>query len=486
MEGTSIYRDIARRTGGDIYVGVVGPVRSGKSTFIQKFMENLVLPNISEEYDRSRATDEMPQSASGRTIMTTEPKFIPDESVKITVSGNAELNVRMIDCVGYIVDGAIGAEEDGTARMVRTPWSDEPVPFEKAAEMGTERVIKEHSTIGMLVTTDGSIGEIPRESYVPAEERVANELKSIGKPFAIILNSAHPELQQTQELALELEKKYGVSVALVNCMTLDAEDIMHILDLVLSEFPVRAMTFSLPDWITVLDKEDATRKRLRDTINTFASSVEKLGDIKTALSECDDVKLVEISAGEGTASLSIPVSKEEFYSAMSSATGLEIDSDRRLFCELKELSEIKREYSKVADALRDVNEKGYGIVMPKPEELEFDEPKIVKQSGGWGIKLAARANSIHMIRANIETELSPVVGSEQQSEEALNYLIAEFEEDPKKLRESNMFGKSIYDLISDGLHAKLSHMPDDARVRLSETLERIINEGSSGLICILL
>ncbi len=485
MADNSIYKDIAKRTGGDIYIGVVGPVRTGKSTFIHKFLESAVIPNIENEYDKTRTLDEIPQSASGRTVMTTEPKFVPDESVSVTL-GDTKLNVKLIDCVGYMVDGALGAEEDGEARMVMTPWSESAMTFNEAAEIGTGKVIGEHSTIGMLVTTDGTITDIPRESYIKSEERVAEELKALGKPFAIVLNSRNPDSSEARELAVELEAKYGVPVALVNLTMLNLEDIREILALVLGQFPVRSLEFTLPEWTEALDSEHSLKKEMLNSIRAIAARARRLGDITSELAEENSAVLTCVNAGEGTASMDIPLSREIYYSTLAEMTGLDVSDDKKLFSTLTELSTVKRSYDKVKDALLDVEQKGYGIVMPSPEELTLEEPVLVKQSGGYGVKVSAHAESIHMIKTGIRADVCPVVGSESQSEEVVKYLTEEFEEDPEKLWQSNMFGKSLYDLVSDGMNAKLLHMPDESREKLGETLEKIINEGANGLICILL
>lgn len=492
MPEYSIYKDIAERTGGDIYVGVVGPVRSGKSTFIKRFMESVVLPNIGEGYSKERARDELPQSAAGRTVMTTEPKFIPEEAVPVILDNNAQMRVRMIDCVGYLIPEAMGAVENGQPRMVRTPWQEEPMPFVQAAETGTRKVITDHSTIGMLVTTDGSIGEIPRSSYVEAEERIVRELKEIGKPFAVILNSATPAAEASTALAYELEEKYGVPVALVSCLDLDAEDIRHILGLVLEEFPVAEVTLRLPEWTTALDDSHRIRSSLRGTLSHCAEQVHRMGDIKSAFEGLKDNEYVataqidRIDLGTGKAMISLTMQDGLYYSVISELTGLEVSGEKELIGTLRELAAVKEKYDKVEQALAQVNETGYGIVMPDVEDLRLEEPQIVKQSGGYGVRLRAAAQSVHMIRANIETEINPMVGTEQQSEDLVRYLLKEFEADPRSIWESNMFGKSLYELINEGLHTKLEHMPEESRKKLSETLERIINEGSSGLICILL
>lgn len=492
MAEHSIYHDIAERTGGDIYIGVVGPVRTGKSTFIKRFMEALVLPNIAEGYSRERARDEMPQSAAGKTVMTTEPKFIPDEAVPINIDSCSTFRVKMVDCVGYIVPEALGTIEDGQPRMVRTPWRSEPMPFVEAAEMGTHKVISEHSTIGMLVTTDGSIGDISRPSYVEAEERIVNELKALGKPFAVILNSARPQSDEAISLAYELEAKYEVPVALVSCIDLDAEDIRHILELVLHEFPVCEVRVSLPEWTTALDDNHKIKVSLLNDIKECAAKINKTGDIQNAFSTLSDNEYIksatinEIDLGTGCASISVTMKDGLYYDVISELTGFDIGGEEELISLLKSLAEMKERYDRIESALDEAEERGYGIVMPDVRELHLADPEIVKQAGGYGVRLRASAQSIHMIRANIETEINPIVGTEQQSEDLVKYMLKEFEEDPQRIWSSNMFGKSLYELVNEGLHSKLEHMPEASRTKLSETLERIINEGSGGLICIIL
>lgn len=485
MSDNSIYSDIAKRTGGDIYIGVVGPVRTGKSTFIHKFLDNVVIPNIENEYDRQRTLDEMPQSASGKTIMTTEPKFVPDDSVKVVLDDDIEFRVKMVDCVGYLVDGALGAEENGENRMVITPWQDEAMPFADAAELGTSKVIGEHATIAMLVTTDGSIAGINRESYIPAEERVVRELKEYGKPFAIILNSANPDSDSAHELAHKLEEKYSAPVALVCCPDLDADDIREILALVLSEFPVKQMTFTLPRWTEVLDDKHPLKAEIIESVRSFADGVEKLGDIEKKLGGYD-FERVYVNAGDGTAKFNIPVEDAEYYKIISEIVGSDVTDEKALLSVVKELADIRDKYVKIEDALMDVEEKGYGIVMPSINDLKLEEPSLIKQPNGYGVKVTAHADSIHMIKTGIKADLCPVIGSEEQSEEVVKFLQSEFEENPDKVWEYNMFGRSLYDMVSDGMNAKLSHMPEESREKLSETLGKIINEGSNGLICILL
>jgi stage IV sporulation protein A len=486
MNESSIYSDIARRSGGDIYIGVVGPVRSGKSTFIHRFLDELVVPNIDNEYDRERTLDQMPQSASGKTIMTTEPKFVPDDSVKISPCEGIALNVKMVDCVGYLVDGALGGEENGECRMVNTPWSEDPMPFKDAAELGTSKVIGEHATIAMLVTTDGSISDIPRESYVAAEERVVRELREYKKPFAIILNSKNPESDEAHALACELEEKYGAPVALVSCPALNSSDISEILRLVLGEFPIKEMSFELPEWTDALPPEHKLKQEIIETIADFSDRVEKLGDIERVLSSFEGLERITVDAGDGTAKFNVPIAREKYFETISEMTGLDISDETSLISNILELSKIHEKYMKVEQALTDVEEKGYGIVMPTISELKLEEPRLIKQPNGYGVKVTAHADSIHMIKTGIKADLCPVIGSEEQSEEVVRFLSDEFSENPEGVWEYNMFGKSLYDMVSDTMGAKLSHMPDESREKLGETLGKIINEGSNGLICILL
>ncbi len=486
MADNGIYKDIATRTGGNIYIGVVGPVRTGKSTFIHKFLSSVVIPNIENEFDKERTVDEAPQSAAGKTVMTTEPKFIPENAVRINLGDGISFNVKLVDSVGYMVSGALGATEDGEARMVRTPWSEEDIPFEKAAEIGTERVIVQHSTVAVMVTTDGSICGIERESYVDAEERAVNELKKCKRPFAIILNSTHPESPEARLLAEELEEKYGAPIALVDLGRANADDMREILSLILQSFPIKKLTFRLPEWTDVLPIEHNIHKAARAKVRELAASAEVIGDVDKALPLYDGIVKTSLNAGDGSVEFKIETSEEEYYRVISEFVGSEIKTEKELFFALFELGERSREYARVETALKDVNEKGYGIVMPRPEELTLEEPCLSKQSGGWGVKVSAGAEAIHMIKTGIKTEICPVVGTEEQSEEVVKYLLSEFEEDPKRVWESNMFGKSLYDLVNDGMNAKLYNLPNDAREKLGETLEKVVNEGANGLICILL
>ena len=492
MEKNNIYEDIAKRTGGDIYVGVVGPVRTGKSTFIKKFMENIVIPNIQSESRRERATDELPQSAAGKTIMTTEPKFIPEEAVNITLGENANLNVRLIDCVGSIVPSSLGYIENEMPRMVVTPWFDQEVPFNMAAEVGTQKVINEHSTIGLVVTTDGSISDIPRSEYEEAEERVINELKAINKPFVVILNCSNPKSESSRGLAEHLSEKYGVSVIPVSCLELNENDIEQILSTVLFEFPVKEIQVDMPRWITSLKKGHWLKSQLFDTIKSAAENICKIRDVDSLpnkISACEQVQscnIDSITLGDGSAKISVAVLPDLFYKVLGESTGIEIASEADLMPCMIELAKIKQEYDKFKDALNEVNATGYGIVMPTTDELSLEEPEIIKQGNKYGVRLRAQAPSIHMMKANITTEVNPLVGSEKQSEDLVMYLLQEFEENPKKIWESNIFGKSLHELVNEGLHNKLYHMPSDARSKLTETIERIINDGCNGLICIIL
>lgn len=492
ISSAKIYKDIAERTGGDIYIGVVGPVRSGKSTFIQQFMEKLVLPNIQSDYERSRANDELPQSASGRTIMTTEPKFIPENGVEITVENKMNLKVRMIDCVGYIVPSSIGYIEDEQPRMVMTPWFDEPVPFNMAAEIGTQKVITEHSTVGLVVTTDGSISEIPREEYEEAEERVITELKSINKPFVILLNSVNPHSESTKALAQSLKEKYGIPVLPVSCIDINLEEIKNIISNILFEFPIKEISVNIPSWLNALSASHWLKNDISlGLLNSFSNikRISEIGDATKALSECKHITNANVNnifLGNGNAEIDVILENDLFYKIITETSGLEINSDQELMSCISGLAEIKRKFEKFQHAIDEVEATGYGIVLPTLEELSLEEPEIMRQGGRYGVRLKASAPSIHMMKANITTEVNPIVGSEKQSEDLVMYMLKEFEEDPIKIWGSNIFGKSLNELVNEGLHTKLARMPDDARMKLQETLERLINEGCSGLICIIL
>lgn len=492
MEETNIYNDIARRNNGDVYIGVVGPVRTGKSTFIKKFMDTLVIPNMTDMYQVERTRDELPQSASGRTIMTTEPKFVPNEAVEISPGDNASMRVRMIDCVGYIVDESLGYSEDGEPRMVNTPWYDEPIPFNDAAEIGTKKVITDHSTIGLVVTTDGSFSEIPRESYVDAETRVIEELKAINKPFIVLLNSAVPDSDETKMLSRELEAEHGVRVLRVNCAELDGEDIQRIINKILQEFPLSEIQIHIPGWIDKLNEDHEIVKQIYGNVIGAVNEAHKICDvnsIQSKLSVPDFVKKAEvekIDLGTGAVEINLEPIESMFYKVLSECASIEIKNDEMLVSKLAELAEIKRDYEHIKNALDSVRATGYGIVSPTSDEMTLEEPKIIKQGGRYGIKLKACAPSIHMMRADIETEVSPIVGTVKQSEELVEHLLAEYEDDPAQLWQSNIFGKTLNELVNDGLKNKLDRMPEEAQGKLRETLERIINEGGGGLLCLIL
>ena len=492
MENFEIYQDIAKRTEGDIYIGVVGPVRTGKSTFIKRFMELLVLPNIENEYKKERAIDELPQSASGRTIMTTEPKFIPNEAVEINLNGNVKVKTRVVDCVGYLVNNAIGHLENDMPRMVKTPWSEKEIPFENAAELGTRKVIVEHSTVGIIITTDGSITDIPREDYVRAEERVVNELKELNKPFIILMNCQNPYDNYSVEMAKRLSEKYNATVIPVNCLELNLEDLNDIFSKLLYEFMIERIEIKFPRWIEGLDKNNELKQNLFLNLQKTFDKVSRLKDISEVyykLEECKEIRNInvdEINLGTGIVRIKAELEEKLFYDMLTNITGVEIKNEGELFSCITNFAKIKKDYDKMAYAIHEVNEKGYGIVTPGIEDLILDEPEIVKQGTKYGVKLKAKAPSIHMIKINTETEVSPIVGSEKQSEDLVKYLLAEFESDPKKIWESNIFGKSLHELVNEGLQNKLAKMPEEAQIKLQDTLQRIVNEGTGGLICIIL
>ncbi len=492
MAQYNIYSDISKRSGGDVYIGVVGPVRTGKSTFIKKFMDLLVIPNIENAFRRERTRDELPQSSAGRTIMTTEPKFIPNEAVEVSLSNNAKFNVRMIDCVGYIIDSSLGYIEDNAPRMVKTPWSDSEIPFAEAAEIGTHKVICEHSNIGLVITTDGTITDIPREDYVEAENRVICELKELGKPFVVLLNSVYPMSPAALDAKAKIEAKHNVPVIPVNCAELNRDDINGIIEKVLFEFPLKEIGVDMPDWVDVLDNDHWLKKDVFGNLLSSIQNVSKISDatmISDSLANCDSItssEIKNISLGEGTVRIKVNTNEDLYYKILGEETGFEITGKDSLMSLMRTLSKTKQEYDKISAALEEVKATGYGIVSPGIEELTLEEPEIVKQGGKFGVRLRASAPSIHMIRADIETAVSPIVGTEKQSEELVHYLLKEFEVDPKSIWDTNIFGKSLHDLVNEDLRGKLMRMPDDARFKLQETLQRIINEGSGGLICIIL
>ncbi|MBE3588710.1 MAG: stage IV sporulation protein A [Thermoanaerobacteraceae bacterium] len=492
MEKLDIFRDMAERTGGDIYVGVSGGVRTGKSTFIKRFAELLMIPNIENPYDRERAKDELPQSGAGRTVMTTEPKFVPNEAVEITLSPNLKVKMRLVDCVGYRVEGALGYEEEDGPRMVTTPWFEEPIPFQEAAEIGTRKVIADHSTIGIVVTTDGSITDIPRENYIEAEERVIAEFKDINRPFLVLLNSTHPRDTETLALAGELADKYDVPVLPVDCLQLTQQDALFILETVLMEFPVNEVNIALPLWVEELESRHWLRQQFENTVRETIQNVRRLRDVHGAvenLADCDfiqSVNLTRMDMGTGVAAIEITSPQELYYRVLSEESGLPIEGDHDLFRLVKELAVAKREYDKVARALAEVRESGYGVVTPTLDEMVLEEPQLIRQGSHFGVKLKATAPSIHMIKADIATEITPIIGTERQCEELVRYMLNEFESNPQKIWQSEIFGKSVHDLVREGIQNKLYRMPENAQVKLQETLQRIVNDGSGGLICIII
>ncbi len=492
MQSRDIYKDIAKRTAGDIYIGVVGPVRTGKSTFIKSFMDKLVIPNIQNEYVKQRAQDELPQSAEGSTIMTTEPKFVPNEAVTISLDDNIDMNVRLIDCVGYIVDGAKGHTVDDKPRMVSTPWSDNKMPFAQAAELGTRKVIRDHSTIAVVVTSDGSITDIPRESYIPGEERVIKELKEEQKPFVIVLNSASPLSESAQAIARQMENKYGARVITTDCKNMDEDDINIILEEELYQFPIDEVDIAIPKWLEAMPSEHWLKESIVASVKEMARGISGIKDIAKnvpALEKNENIKKLyteSINPGEGKAEIEISLKDELFYNILSETTGMEIQSEYELISMMKQLSEAKREYDKIKYALDEVNRKGYGIVTPSVEEMNVSEPEILKQGSRYGIKIDAEAPSIHLIKTAVKTNVAPIVGSEEQSKELVDYLARQYRDDPQSIWDYNIFGRSLKELITDDLNSKLMRMSEDTQYKFKETLQKIINEGSGGLICILL
>ena len=489
---TSIYQNIATRTAGDIYIGVVGPVRTGKSTFIKRFMETQIIPNIDNVYRRERARDELPQSGSGRTVMTAEPKFVPEEAAQIQLEGGAAFSVRLIDCVGYMVRGALGQTEDDQPRMVTTPWYDHPIPMTEAAEIGTRKVITDHSTVGIVITTDGTVTDIPRQDYEEAEERVIRELQEIGKPFVVLLNSNDPAGERACAIAGEIGTKYNVKCIPVNCLTLDEAAITALMRSLLFEFPLQELDLYLPSWVEALPAEHPIKSGIYQTVREKARSLRCIRELEGALGgmcACEAVQTAavrSIDLGTGLAAAELQLPRGLFYDTLSQRSGLTVTDDGDLLELLTELGRARQEYEKVAEALQSARENGYGIMMPSVEELNLEDPEIVRQGGRYGVRMKASAPSIHMIRADIETTVSPIVGNEKQSEDMVNYLLQEFEGDTSKIWNSNIFGRSFHEIVGEDLQAKLKRMPTDAQVKLRQALERIINEGGGGLICIIL
>ena len=485
----TIYQDIAMRTGGNIYIGVVGPVRTGKSTLIKRIMEELVIPGIDDPYRRERARDELPQSGSGKTIMTSEPKFVPEEAVEISPDGTSKLRVRMIDSVGYMVNGAVGAEEEGVPRMVTTPWFDHEIPMTQAAELGTKKVMEEHSSIGLVVTTDGTVTDIPREDYVNAERRAITDMQATGKPFLVIINSREPAGSAARAVKESIRNEFGLDAMIADCQALDAEGIRNLLQCLLYAFPMAELRVHLPRWMDALEAEHPVKAGLYQELLKKAEQIDSLGQAEGVLSglreleQVTDYNLRSVDLATGTVSCAISFPETLFYEILSNKAGMTIRTDAQLLSLLMELAKIKQEYDKISDALSSVKATGYGVVMPTAEEMKLETPELLRKGGAFGVKLKAGAPSIHMVRVDIDTEISPMVGDEKQSQDLINYLSGE---SPEKLWESNIFGKSVYELIQEGLTTKLVRMPEDVRGKFRGTLTRIVNEGATGLICLIL
>lgn len=485
----NIYADIAARTGGNIYIGVVGPVRTGKSTLIKRVMEELVIPHIDDPYRKERAKDELPQSGSGRTIMTSEPKFVPEEAVEISPDGTVRLRIRMIDTVGYMVDGAVGAEEDGVPRMVTTPWYDYEIPMTEAAELGTKKVMDEHCSIGLVVTTDGSITDIPREDYITAEKRAIEDMKATGKPFLVVINSRNPQSEAARQLKEQLQKRFGTTAVIADCQALDSEDISALLRELLYTFPMGQLQVHMPRWLDALEPEHPVKTALYEALLQRAEEISTLAQAEFTLSKLRELEQVmdfsirKVDLATGTVACALGFPETLFYEILSSKAGIPIRDDAQLLALLSELSAVKQEYDKISDALASVKATGYGIVMPTAEEMKLETPELLRKNGAFGVKLRAGAPSIHMMRVDIDTEISPMVGDEKQSQDLIAYLCGE---SPEKLWESNIFGKSVYAMIQEGLTSKLVRTPEDVRSKFRGSLTRIVNEGATGLICLIL
>ncbi|MCZ8520544.1 MULTISPECIES: stage IV sporulation protein A [Paenibacillus] len=492
MEKVDIFKDIAERTGGDIYLGVVGAVRTGKSTFIKRFMESVVLPNIQNEADRVRATDELPQSAAGRTIMTTEPKFVPNNAVQLHVAEGLNVNVRLVDCVGYVIEGAKGYEDESGPRMINTPWFDEAIPFQEAAEIGTRKVIQEHATLGVVITTDGSIAEIPRASYVDAEDRIIGELKEVGKPFIVIVNSTKPQSDAVAELRSELQAKHDVPVVAMSVANMNEDDMTSVLREVLYEFPVHEVNVNLPSWVMVLEENHWLRSSFENSVRETVQDIRRLRDVDRVVGSFEEYEFIDKAAlagmnmGQGVAEIDLYAPDELYDRILMEVVGVEIRGKDHLLQLMQEFTHAKREYDHFAEALEMVKTTGYGIAPPTLAEMALDEPELIRQGARFGVRLKATAPSIHMIRVDVESEFSPIIGTEKQSEELVRYLMQDFEDNPLKIWESDIFGRSLHSIVREGIQGKLAMMPDNARYKLQETLGRIINEGSGGLIAIIL
>ena len=485
----TIYKDIAARTGGNVYIGVVGPVRTGKSTLIKRVMENLVIPAIADPYRQARARDELPQSGSGRTIMTSEPKFVPEEAVEISPQGKAAMRVRMIDSVGYMIPGAVGADEEGVPRMVTTPWSETPIPMTEAAELGTGKVMEDHCTIGLVVTTDGSVTDIPRQDYLEAEGRAIRDMQQTGKPFLVIVNTRHPGSETSGKVQDELRERYGVESVAADCQGLDSQGICQLLEQLLYSFPLQQVQVYLPRWLDALEAEHPVKATLYPALQTYACQIGMLAQAEMTLGklkeleEVLDVAIRAVDLGTGTVSCEVRLRDQLFYDILSNRAGHTIENEGQLLQLLTELSQVKKEYDRIADALASVQATGYGIVMPSAKETTLEKPEVVRKGGAYGVRLKAQAPSIHMMRVDVDTQISPMVGGEQQSQDLISYLSGE---DPDRLWESNIFGKSLGTMIQEGLTGKLLRTPEDVRAKFRGSLSRVVNEGANGLICLIL
>ena len=489
--GYDVYRDIQARTGGEIYIGVCGPVRCGKSTFIKRFMELLVLPGIENTVDKERARDEMPQSAAGKTIMTTEPKFIPKEAVRISISDDVSVDIRLIDCVGYMVDGATGHEENGEERLVKTPWFDYEIPFTKAAEIGTRKVINEHSTIGVVMTTDGSIGELPREAYIPGEVRTIEELKNLGKPFVVILNTVKPHSAQTKELVQSMEEEYGELVLPLNCDQMRSEDIQYMMGEILSAFPVTEMDFYLPKWVEMLEDDHPVKSQVLREVRQILMEIDQVRDVEKNRMETDceyikEIRVTGIHMENGSVSVEIAFDETYYYQVISEMVGVPIAGEYQLIGLLKELSAKKNEIDNMGEAWNEVRHTGYGVVVPSMEDIEIAQPEIIKHGNKYGVKIKAVSPSVHLIRANIETEIAPIVGSEEQARDLITYISDNAAENPDGIWNTNIFGKTIRQLVDEGIGNKIHKLTDESQMKLQETIQKVINDSNGGLVCIII
>lgn len=492
MDNMNIYESIGMRTGGDIYIGVVGPVRAGKSTFIKRFTELMLLPDITDTYERERILDEMPQSGTGRTVTTTEPKFVPAEAAEVSFSGNMQLRVRLIDCVGYMIPGAVGHKEDGKPRLVSTPWDKEKIPFERAAEIGTEKVIKEHSTVGIAVTSDGTIGTMTRESYLTAEERVITQLAEMNKPFVVVLNSAEPESSRTADICRELEAKYRVPVIPADCARAAESDFDHIMETLLDRFPVREIVFRTPGYMEGLERDHWLKSGLTENIRRWSERFDTVGEVKKAADELSDGQMVESTEiwkadmGTGEIQIKLDMADNLYYRIITELMEEPVANDHEFFSMLREFASAKKAYDKLKDAMDQVERRGYGIVEPKLSEMTLDEPEVFRQGSRFGVKLTAKAPTLHIIQTDITTEVSPVVGSEKQSEELAASLKNEMEKSPSGIWDTNIFGKSLYEMVAEQMETKIAAVPDNIRVKMQRSLQKISDEGKEYFICIVI